>query len=125
MKTLKLNILVIAATCTAAIVSTGLAKPKPNAAASPAASAAPTKIVVNVQCLNCAPPSSSKQTASPVKGGGYTVDAPVAGEFKISYAEGPNKGKTIATVTAGSAGAITFALNGQSTAPGGAMTAPH
>lgn len=101
----------------AAIACTAIAKPKP--AASPAATAAPNKIKVNVQCVTCHPPTSDTQMAGAVKGGGYTVDAQSAGDYRISYADGPNKGKTIATVSAGAAGPINFGLNGQTTAPTG------
>ena len=87
-----------------------------NTLAAPAkpAPAMPSKFAVNVQCLNCAPPQSSRQSAAPDKNGNFNIDVPAHGQYKVSYADGPNKGKTITTITASSAGAVTVTIVGDS-----------
>ena len=55
--------------------------------------------------------TSSRQTATPNKDGTFSVQIPTAGNYIISYADGPKRGKVIKTVTTTSARTLSVAAS--------------
>jgi hypothetical protein len=63
---------------------------------------------LTVQCTSCTPPVTTTQPATADKNGKITVQLDKPGTYKISAADGPNKGKVIETVTAAKAGKVSL-----------------